>query len=396
MRNCAFIVALLLFTTACGGKAEKSSEVERLAEKTESGNGEDTGEKDYLPLFSATERSEDASIVMPRAPLPAHCGPDTDPVRFCTAPYPLFLERRRYDSLAIRWGVRKTAVSHVRKLFQQERFEFILSLQAGSEPPMIWLDPYADRTFRIFPVRPELSQLQVIAQSSSVPRFRALSNDTAEIEFTDEHVPPLSRFDIRWNEQGNFSFHFVPPALPLSVVIDPGHGGTDHGAVSEGLTESELNLEAATILADSFRAKGAQVTLTRTDDSKVSLVDRLAAARKPGVALFISVHQDDSQYALGDVRPFCYYSRYDVSELCRAVSQAVARQYPEKVSYTKRYLYVLQGYDNPSILLEVLNLNDARHRTVLESVDRRKEFYARWADAVSATALAELDRAARR
>ena len=387
MRLFTCLIGLLLFAAACGEKVETSAKVE--------GPPEETGEKNYLPLFSATERSEDATIVMPRAPLPTHCGVRSESMRFCSAPYPLFLERRRFDSLAKRWGVRKTPVSHVRKLLQQSRFEFVLSLQAGSEPPMIWLDPYNDRTFRMFPVRPELSQLQVMAQTSSVPHFRSLSPDTAEIEFSDEHIPSLSRFDIKWNENGNFDFRFIRPALPLSIVIDPGHGGTDHGADSGGLVESKLNLEAAQILAEAFHAKGAQVTMTRSEDSKVSLVERLAAARKPETALFISLHQDVSQYVVGDARPFCYYTRYDVADLCRTISQAVASQYPEKVSYTKRYLYVLQGYDNPSILLEVLNLNDARHRTVLEKDDRRIEFYKRWADTVSTSVIARLEIAAR-
>ena len=83
--------------------------------------------------------------------------------------------------------------------------------------------------------------------------------------------------------------------LSLStVVIDPGHGGTDPGAVSkDGKTyEKNLTLDIAKRLSDKIKADcpGVKVILTRDKDKTVALNDRAAIANKVGADLFISIH----------------------------------------------------------------------------------------------------------
>lgn len=85
----------------------------------------------------------------------------------------------------------------------------------------------------------------------------------------------------------------TPPRLPV-IVIDPGHGGGDPGAVGPaGTKEKTVTLAAAVELADVLRAKGRyRVVLLRSDDSRVPLEDRLKAAREAAPDLFISIHAD--------------------------------------------------------------------------------------------------------
>ena len=75
------------------------------------------------------------------------------------------------------------------------------------------------------------------------------------------------------------------------VVIDPGHGGKDSGAVYYGVKEKELNLAVAkklyTLLVKDGRFK---VYLTRKGDYFVSLASRQKFAAKVGADLFISIH----------------------------------------------------------------------------------------------------------
>lgn len=85
-----------------------------------------------------------------------------------------------------------------------------------------------------------------------------------------------------------------PRELPgiRTIVIDPGHGGREVGAVGpNGLMEKDLTLAISRKLAASLAGKiGARVVLTRDDDSVVSLDQRTALANQYKADLFLSVH----------------------------------------------------------------------------------------------------------
>lgn len=75
------------------------------------------------------------------------------------------------------------------------------------------------------------------------------------------------------------------------VVIDPGHGGHDSGAIGKGGTrEKDVALAISLKLADELREKGLEVVLTRDDDRFIRLEDRATYANAEHGDLFISVH----------------------------------------------------------------------------------------------------------
>ncbi|NNC21837.1 N-acetylmuramoyl-L-alanine amidase, partial [Corallococcus exiguus] len=75
------------------------------------------------------------------------------------------------------------------------------------------------------------------------------------------------------------------------VVIDPGHGGHDSGAVGKaGTKEKEVALAISKKVADGLREKGLEVVLTRDDDTFIRLEDRAKLANEAHGDLFISVH----------------------------------------------------------------------------------------------------------
>lgn len=80
------------------------------------------------------------------------------------------------------------------------------------------------------------------------------------------------------------------------IVLDPGHGGKDPGAIGPGgITEKEIVLNIARKLAVKLRREmGIEVVLTRTDDSYVALEDRTARANAEDADLFISLHMNAS------------------------------------------------------------------------------------------------------
>jgi N-acetylmuramoyl-L-alanine amidase len=77
------------------------------------------------------------------------------------------------------------------------------------------------------------------------------------------------------------------------VVIDPGHGGEDPGAVGRrGTKEKDIVLKVARELRDALKKKGYQAYLTREGDYYISFKKRLEIAREYGADLFISIHTD--------------------------------------------------------------------------------------------------------
>jgi len=77
------------------------------------------------------------------------------------------------------------------------------------------------------------------------------------------------------------------------VVIDPGHGGFDPGAMGAGQVEKVITLDFATALAAELERRGhVRVALTRTTDTFVSLPERVRFAQDQSAALFVSIHAD--------------------------------------------------------------------------------------------------------
>ena len=84
------------------------------------------------------------------------------------------------------------------------------------------------------------------------------------------------------------------PKRDVIVVVDPGHGGKDPGAVgAKGEREKDVVLSIAQLLAKRLkREKGFDVKLVRNDDFFVPLRKRVEIARKHNADMFISVHAD--------------------------------------------------------------------------------------------------------
>lgn len=80
------------------------------------------------------------------------------------------------------------------------------------------------------------------------------------------------------------------------VIIDPGHGGQDPGAIGrEGLKEKEVVLDVAKRLKQELEDRGIKVIMTRDDDTFISLEERPQVAARSGADLFISIHANASR-----------------------------------------------------------------------------------------------------
>lgn len=82
-----------------------------------------------------------------------------------------------------------------------------------------------------------------------------------------------------------------PPRRVTKIVLDPGHGGKDPGAVGTlGTREKEIVLDIARRVKAHLTREGYEVFLTRESDEYISLAERAEKAAKSGADLFISIH----------------------------------------------------------------------------------------------------------
>jgi N-acetylmuramoyl-L-alanine amidase len=153
----------------------------------------------------------------------------------------------------------------------------------------------------------------------AVLRIELLRSDAQEFA-KDAGTPP----NAGWvPEQANQTVP-RPKDDEFVVMIDPGHGGLDPGAVRDGVNEKDLMLILARGLADALVRTGeVKALLTRNDDSFVSLPARVSIAHEAGADLFLSLHAD--ALSNGQAQGATVYTLSD--EASDAASEQLASQH---------------------------------------------------------------------
>jgi len=80
--------------------------------------------------------------------------------------------------------------------------------------------------------------------------------------------------------------------MPYIVAIDPGHGGRDPGAVSQGRQEKDDVLRLALSVGALLEQNGINVVYTRTTDVYQTPFEKATAANNAGADLFVSFHRN--------------------------------------------------------------------------------------------------------
>ena len=154
----------------------------------------------------------------------------------------------------------------------------------------------------------------------------------------------------------------VVPRDRFKLVIDPGHGGPDPGAVGiNGLRETDVVLDVALQLARLLQARGVAVEMTRTSDIDVDLPPRVALANSSGADAFISIHANALSMARPDVNgieSFYFAGGANAGRsrlLAEAVQQqmlAIAPDSPDRGVRTARF-FVIRRTTMPATLVEM-------------------------------------------
>lgn len=93
---------------------------------------------------------------------------------------------------------------------------------------------------------------------------------------------------------------------PVLIYIDPGHGGSEPGAVSGGVRESDLNLQVARRVDSMLRARGYRTVMSRNSDVQVSLSQRAQEANRLEADIFVSIHFNAFQGTAQGIETYYY------------------------------------------------------------------------------------------
>ena len=150
------------------------------------------------------------------------------------------------------------------------------------------------------------------------------------------------------------------PSIPrarqgqLTVVIDPGHGGGDPGAVGiGGLREKDITSAIAGRVQQTLAAKGINAILTRTDDSEIDLQPRVDTAERANADIFVSIHANSISLSRPDINGLETYYYSSGLRLAQTIHNSLLQRtsLADRGVRTARF-YVLVHTSMPAVLVE--------------------------------------------
>jgi N-acetylmuramoyl-L-alanine amidase len=138
-----------------------------------------------------------------------------------------------------------------------------------------------------------LTDIRVVIDLQQYERHRVLTLTHPHRLVLDVYGPRMGGETLHWAGPGGDRQPRLPSGLRAvqTVVIDPGHGGRDPGAIGVGgLREKLVTLRLARALEPRLEERGFRVVLTREDDRELELEERTAIAEAARGDLFVSLH----------------------------------------------------------------------------------------------------------
>ena len=219
-------------------------------------------------------------------------------------------------------------------------------------------------------------------------------------------VTPVPVDEYGANDQSGWKFgaQTYVPTNPKLIVLDPGHGGSDRGAMHGDLQEAVLTLDISQRVQALLLARGWQVKMTRTIDHDVDAtpastqeaiklghdnVDAYALqarddiANEAGARVFVSIHCN-AYLNSGPNGTTIYYSKPIDVALAQAMDRelATAALGTKDDGTVKSHLYVTMHANMPAILIETAFLTNPSDYAKLSSPDWRQRLAQAIADGI--------------
>lgn len=242
------------------------------------------------------------------------------------------------------------------------------------------------KQMRVSQYTPTITRVVLELTSSIIPistkkvngRYEVLFYDGTSEEYQDyslEHTEEYAFVEVEPEEVLAEVYDANQPLKGRIIAIDPGHGGSDPGAVGPGGTfEKDVVLDVALKLGQLLEDAGARVIMTRIDDRYVSIFDRPVVAEMVKADILLSIHCNSYEgEAARGVETL--YSPLFLENF--RLAQAVQTELVSKLQLNDRglrprtNLAVLNGTSMPSILVEVGFISHPVEEKMLSSPEFR-------------------------
>jgi N-acetylmuramoyl-L-alanine amidase len=141
----------------------------------------------------------------------------------------------------------------------------------------------------------------------------------------------------------------------MVVIVDPGHGGPDPGAVGiSGIQEKEIVLDISRQVASLLEKQGVQAILTRNDDRDLGLEPRVQMAERANATVFVSIHANAISMSRPEVNGLETYYYQSGSRLAEVIHRNILQGTSVRDRGVRQArFYVLRRTSMPAVLIEV-------------------------------------------
>ena len=161
------------------------------------------------------------------------------------------------------------------------------------------------------------------------------------------------------------------------VIIDPGHGGPDPGAIGiGGIRETDVVLQVSKIVKNLLSEKGVKVKLTRNNEVDLDLPPRVSFANNMGADIFVSIHANASRGKRKDINGLetYYYRGWRGRLLAKRIQKQILRVSPGSPDRGVKQgrFYVIKNTKMPAVLVEIGFLTGRLDARRLEKTSHRR------------------------
>ncbi|MDP4094027.1 MAG: N-acetylmuramoyl-L-alanine amidase family protein [Bacillota bacterium] len=270
-----------------------------------------------------------------------------------------------YSELAIRSSVINTNYFEYRYKTEGNKFTLTMPSDAvgiGTGRMLVY-----DNYINYIDFKPNGSMTDIVINGKSPVDYRVNTVEDNSVLAVDVLAPNPASQPTSGLAQLN------PAMRGKVVVVDPGHGGTETGAIYGQICEKDINLDIATRLWTLLKNAGVDAQMTRQGDQTVGLYERTDFAEKLNASLFISVHNNSGDPGDRGTMALFYPSPYNPAFgiSSERFAQLAEQELLNRLGtandglWKRPGLAVLNSTDIPAIISESAYLSDSSDRQKL-------------------------------
>ena len=209
------------------------------------------------------------------------------------------------------------------------------------------------------------------------PKYSFQKIGEGEVEKKVKNIKKNQTSSFTWKRGNDYLQLPIVKQNKFSVVIDPGHGGPDPGAIGiGGIRETDVVLEVSKSVEKLLSDKGVKVRLTRKNEVDLNLPARVAFANNFDADIFISIHANASRGKRRDINGLetFYYRGWRGRLLAKKIQKQILRVSPGSPDRGVKQgrFYVIKNTKMPAVLVEIGFLTGRLDARRLEKTAHRK------------------------